>query len=203
MLDMIIKNTGNSRSLRSVANFMTLYPTYEAFVQALVSGTLPVDIGGVNAAGVQQMGTPLNKANLLTDATEVSLWGGAANRTVDQALLRLHQLTVYIQGIAQGRALSTWGSYVGTGTHGANNPNTLTFPFQPKLVAINITRGDYGYVLLAVQGGKSTFLLGNITGSYGLNVLTWAGNTLQWYNFANSSYQLNDSNQTYCYMAIG
>ena len=202
MLDMIIKNTGNSRSLRSVANFMTLYPTYEAFVQALVSGTLPVDIGGVNAAGVQQMGTPLNKANLLTDATEVSLWGGAANRTVDQALLRLHQLTVYIQGIAQGRALSTWGSYVGTGTYGQANPNTLTFPFQPKLVLIHGSRQAAGFI--AAYGVPEVQLFSGVDGAYGTNSIRWSGNNMSWFQFtANPYYQLNSENQTYYYTAIG
>lgn len=202
MLDMIIKNTGNSRSLRSVANFMTLYPTYEAFVQALVSGTLPVDIGGVNAAGVQQMGTPLNKANLLTDATEVSLWGGAANRTVDQALLRLHQLTVYIQGIAQGRALSTWGSYVGTGTYGQANPNTLTFPFQPKLVLIQGNGPAAGFI--AAYGVPEVQLFTGVSGAYGTNSIRWSGNNMSWFqSTANSYYQLNSENRTYYYTAIG
>lgn len=67
MKDMIPKGTGNSRFLRSVSNFKAIYPTYDDFVNALVAGTLPVDFNGINEAGVQQVGTALNKANLLTD----------------------------------------------------------------------------------------------------------------------------------------
>ena len=33
-----------------------------------------------------QEGTPLNKANLLSDATETAMFGSAANRTVDERL---------------------------------------------------------------------------------------------------------------------
>lgn len=69
MLDGIIKETGNSRYLRSVSGFLQLYPTYEAFAQALVAGTLPIDWNGINTDGWTQQGTPLNKSNLLTDAT--------------------------------------------------------------------------------------------------------------------------------------
>ena len=39
MKDMIIKGTGDSRYLKSVSNFLSLYPDYESFVAALVAGT--------------------------------------------------------------------------------------------------------------------------------------------------------------------
>ena len=69
MKDMIPSGDGNSRFLKSVAHFATLYPNYAAFVAALVAGTLPIDLNGINAEGCDQVGTPLNKANLLTDDT--------------------------------------------------------------------------------------------------------------------------------------
>ena len=56
MQDTIIKGTGNSRSLRSVPNFLRLYPSYEAFGQALVAGTLPIDLGGLNPTGGEGQG---------------------------------------------------------------------------------------------------------------------------------------------------
>ena len=73
MKDMVPKGTGNSRTLKSVANFLTLYPTYNDFAAALVAGTLPIDLGAINSAGCDEVGTPLNKANLLTDATATAL----------------------------------------------------------------------------------------------------------------------------------
>ena len=67
MIDSKLAGTGNSRFLKSVSNFKTLYPTYDDFVAALVTGTLPIDLNGINPDGWTQQGTPLNKANLLSD----------------------------------------------------------------------------------------------------------------------------------------
>lgn len=69
MQDAITKGEGNSRYLKTVSNFLSSYPTYEAFVDALVAGTLPIDLNGINPEGWAQQGTPLDKANILTDAT--------------------------------------------------------------------------------------------------------------------------------------
>lgn len=69
MQDGIIKGTGNSRYLKSISNFLTQYPTYQDFVAALVAGTLPIDLNGINETGWDQLGTALNKANLLSDET--------------------------------------------------------------------------------------------------------------------------------------
>lgn len=68
MRDIQIKNNGASHKLKSVSDFLTQYPTYEAFAAALVAGNLPVDIS-INAAGVDQMGTGLRKGTLLSDET--------------------------------------------------------------------------------------------------------------------------------------
>ena len=85
MKDGIIKATGNSRYLKSVANFLTLYPDYASFVEALVAGTLPIDLNGLNDAGWDQKPTYLNKANLLDDTTASKL-GLTGDPTVNQAL---------------------------------------------------------------------------------------------------------------------
>lgn len=73
MQDGIIKGTGNSRYLKSISNFLTQYPTYQDFVTALVAGTLPIDLNGINETGWDQLGTALNKANLLSDETAAAL----------------------------------------------------------------------------------------------------------------------------------
>lgn len=69
MKDSVIIESGNSRYLKSVADFKTLYPTYDDFAAALVAGTLPVDFNGINTAGFQQVGDVLGKNTLLKDAT--------------------------------------------------------------------------------------------------------------------------------------
>lgn len=90
MKDFVPKGTGNSRFLKSVSNFLSLYPDYNSFAQALVAGTLPIDLNGVNSAGYTQLGTALNKANLLDDTTAAAL-ELTGDPTVNQALYALSQ----------------------------------------------------------------------------------------------------------------
>lgn len=93
MKDFVPKGTGNSRYLKSVSNFLSLYPSYEDFVAALVAGTLPIDLNGINADGVTQVGTALTKANLLTDATAAALELKQTDPTVNDALYAISQKT--------------------------------------------------------------------------------------------------------------
>ena len=74
MQDAIIKGIGNSRYLKTVEEALSLYPTYEDFMQAMVAGIFPVDFNGINKDGWTQLGTLLNKANLLSD-TVISTLG--------------------------------------------------------------------------------------------------------------------------------
>lgn len=69
-----MKGNGNSRYLKTVGEALSLYPTYEDFLQAMIAGTFPVDFNGINKDGWTQRGTPLNKANLLSD-TVISTLG--------------------------------------------------------------------------------------------------------------------------------
>lgn len=69
MKDGIIAETGDSRRLRSIAGFKQRFPTYDDFVAGLIAGEIPVDLNGIDPDGWAQLGTLLNKANLLTDAT--------------------------------------------------------------------------------------------------------------------------------------
>lgn len=69
-----MKGNGNSRYLKTVGEALSLYPTYEDFLQAMIAGTFPVDFNGINKDGWTQLGTPLNKANLLSD-TVISTLG--------------------------------------------------------------------------------------------------------------------------------
>lgn len=86
MQDAIIKGIGNSRYLKTVGEALSLYPTYEDFLQAMIAGTFPVDFNGINKDGWTQQGTLLNKANLLSD-TVISTLGlsTGANSTPNDA----------------------------------------------------------------------------------------------------------------------
>jgi len=94
MQDAIALGTGNSRYLKSVSGFLSLYPTYEAFAEALVAGTLPIDLNGINPDGWAQQGTALDKANLLTDAT-AALVDLGSEATVNDVLATLAGLASF------------------------------------------------------------------------------------------------------------
>lgn len=101
------------------------------------------------------------------------------------------------------------GSYTGTGTYGASNPNSLTFDFAPKLLLVKMRRsaafyadnGTYNNCLLWMPGVTSCTIYGTSAKS---NDIVVNGNTISWYNnFSAVESQLNTSGQTYDYVAIG
>lgn len=133
MKDTVLKGTGNSRFLKSVEDFKTRYPTYDDFVAALVAGTLPIDLNGINAAGMDQVGTALNKASLLTDtvaALVAAAAGGTSPDTPNQALGKIAKSLSYDRVRV--------GGYSGNGTYGMANPTRLTFDdFTPYIILIS------------------------------------------------------------------
>lgn len=86
MTDGIIKGTGNSRYLKSVSNFLTLYPDYASLARGLVAGNVPIDLNGLNPGGWSTQGTQLNKATLLSDSTATALELSDDNATPDGAI---------------------------------------------------------------------------------------------------------------------
>lgn len=95
------------------------------------------------------------------------------------------------------------GSYTGTGTYGADNPNSLTFDFEPKLVVI----AGGGAAKMVAVNGETTCLSYAPGGSSGNNfvTVTWNGNAVSWCfpGSGNAAYQLNTAGTTYHYVAIG
>lgn len=140
MKDLVPKGTGNSRFLRSVSNFLSLYPDYEAFVAALVDGTLPIDLAGINTNGVTQVGTPLTKSNLLTDATATAL-GLSGDPTVNDALYALSQkgspAECHVYADAGTTVTMTKGSKTLTAVAGSNKQAIL---YPAELGAWNVKR---------------------------------------------------------------
>lgn len=118
------------------------------------------------------------------------------------------------------------GSYVGTGTYGANNPNSLTFDFVPKAVFMIGTKDS--------DGVHNAYMFGYDTGGNGLSQHTAMyydllttnyvenvgfgmpyggsnkqygkrsddGKTFSWYADYSSSYQFNNAGTTFYYMAL-
>lgn len=93
-------------------------------------------------------------------------------------------------------------SYVGTGTYGSSNPNSLTFPFKPKMIFLS--GGTIPCVCF--PGITSIYYVGlnNITVTARMSNTTWydENNRLSWYT-NDSDYQLNYSGRKYTAIAIG
>lgn len=123
MTDGVIKSTGNSRYLKSVANFMALYPTYEDFAAALIAGTLPVDLNGINPDGWSQQGTLMNTANLLADTTGAMLGLGSTG-TVNAALAALKTSLNAFPAASKVAAIETGTASASASTFSITTTNT-------------------------------------------------------------------------------
>ena len=114
------------------------------------------------------------------------------------------------------------GSYVGTGTHGKNNPCSLTFDFAPKILMFTERVRD-GNVMEHINYSSSATENFNI---HNLDALTTSyvegagfghesstkrpfgkksedGKTVYWYSEGGDSFQNNTSGSTYYWIAIG
>lgn len=93
------------------------------------------------------------------------------------------------------------GSYVGTGTSGSSNPNTLTFPFEPKVWGI-LTFPSAG----GAQATSTNLIPWGITPvviQSTSSVCAYDGNTVNFYNATSAANQCNTSGATYYYIALG
>lgn len=102
------------------------------------------------------------------------------------------------------------GSYVGTGTYGENNPNTLTFERDPSFVFVYCNEGG-------VEGLLCGFVIvPSLTNSYAADgfiklgsdmhcYAKYSGKTLNWYYDVDqfgAARQMNESGKTYDYLVL-
>ena len=115
--------------------------------------------------------------------------------------------TIEYLGVLGDKTSIETGSYVGTGTFGSGNPNTLTFGFEPKFVHIqsySIGDGDStGYGFAFFLSGTRGFTIGPSSSNnlFSLNA-KFNKNILSWYQ-ANEYAQLNEKNVKYFFAALG
>lgn len=117
-----------------------------------------------------------------------------------------------------GVASIATGSYVGTGTYGESNPNSLTLPFEPKLLMIapaargidfEDTNGSTFFHESAIWFAGTTKLLYRDSDTYyntAVCTFSVSGNTISWYSNTTNGLartQLNTSGKEYAYFAIG
>lgn len=168
----------------------------------------------VRADEPYQGGTPLNKETLLTDETAAAIGamlGADAPDTPDGAL---NALCNAIEDLINSKIQIETGTYVGDGTSGSSNKNVLNFSFEPKLVIIQgksfvNSSSEYPMLGVYVWGNYYMWVVGassTSVGGGGQVVASTSENKLSWYAKSTSSaaqYQLNYSNVTYQYFAIG
>ena len=92
------------------------------------------------------------------------------------------------------------GSYVGTGTYGASNPNSLSFEFNPKVVFLNSSMGGFA---IFIRDSAKTYIASNAA-NYPLseNNVSWESLGLKWWA-SNAEDQLNISEVKCSYIALG
>lgn len=157
-----------------------------------------------------ELGTALNKANLLTDATAAAIAAafGSTPDTPNEALALL-------AGAANVEIIE----YVGTGTYGAGNKCSVTFTHEPKFVievpsgAASVVSNYYGYTALLPWAKMKScyeayptnckFALMNNTNGYMNYTLSNDNKTLEWWyaSASQAEQQLNASNQTYYFIS--
>lgn len=164
MIDSVLKGTGNSRFLKSAVPAGTSWADALAMLQA---GTFPIDLNGINTEGFQQVGTPLNKANLLKDATaaQIGLPSSATPNDMFNALAHAGDLHVWrktVKNAADVPAGYTLGD-VQTGNFKFVADSYRTFEFGTPSV------DDAGNVGLNVEGsvnGRYNSNFDNLKGKF-------------------------------------
>ena len=170
MQDGIIAGNANSRYLKTVTSALSLYPDYESFMAALIAGTFPIDLNGINTGGWTQQGTPLNKANLFSDLTASAL-GLSASNTPNDALAKLKELNDNIQN--QINTAVMIGSFSTEKISGAVI-KSINLGYKPRIVILYSNSSvDFNYI-------PTYYRTGEFSPSYGIKVLTQlysSGNT--------------------------
>lgn len=195
-------------------DYDTLYPATKG--ENLVSA-VPLELGGTGgttgAAGMKNLIDALSTVTPVgTDLLPLKDVSGniAGKATIDSIL-----------SLVGGGAKIQTGSYVGTGTYGQDNPCSLTFDFEPKILTITsawtengpnqYATAQYYQITIYIAAVQSALVGSNSATVWGLFnadtrdviTMTTAGQTVSWYSFTNDNEQLNNDQYTYYYIAIG
>lgn len=177
------------------------YPGTENEFKQLMAGPIPIAHGGTEATTAEQARKNLSAAAVMK-----------LTQAEYDALPAIDPSTVYVITDAVSDVPKiTRGSYIGTGTFGKDNPNTLNFPFEPKIVIVCDVGSDSG-------SGKNNLIMVNPASYTNTNPsdsrhkanLTWGEKSVSWWvnssgvqNSVNVSLQGNVSGTTYYYTVIG
>lgn len=153
----------------------------------------------------------INKSTLLQDATAV-LYGLGTDAVPDDVLTKIFNL---IDTLETNNAKITTGSYEGTGTYGASNPNVINTEFPPQFLLLyqsplNWTRSDSPPTMYAVYSEISVITVTRYTTSSASNGtiplrITWGETSVSWYLDGTSYYgkQQQFNTGTWYYLVLG
>lgn len=164
MTDTIIKNAGNSRSIRSVPNLAALAPTWEKALEMLTSEAgLPIDMGPLNPLGVDVMGTPLDSEHLIT----VEMGGYRGNG------LSGPSAAVTLQFPSTPKFILVCSTYNSNLKDGFG----FIFPSETRAIAIHYssTKFNVDNLVLSVNGGTVSFYTHLEGTKYGYLMLNGSG----------------------------
>ena len=92
------------------------------------------------------------------------------------------------------------GEYVGKGTRGKDNPNSITVDFKPQFVALGDGAGSQYHFLMRPRTGSLDAAVSSVD-------VIWGENTVSWYcgtnDSRNISWQCNVDGVTYYWVAFG
>ena len=185
-------------------DYDTLYPKTTG---AQISGAVPIASGGTNgtsaASGINNLISGLSQitpaSNDLFPFRDIS--GNTGGSVTLANLVNVLSSDFSTLGFTKIQT----GSYVGTGTYGVDNPNSLTFDFMPKFVIVTpdlAGKGSLeGYIGIFIYGAAFVPFSygGGTSGGDNLNLIVsgWGTNTLKWYSGGNDRNQLNESPSGY------
>lgn len=196
-------------------DYDTLYPKT---IGAQIVGAVPIASGGTNgtsaASGINNLISGLSQitpaSNDLFPFRDISGNTGGSVTLANLAVALgnngvITPSNLAVQASALGFTKIQTGSYVGTGTYGVDNPNSLTFDFVPKFVIVTPDLAGRssleGYIGIFIYGAVFVpfSYSGTVTGADNVNLIVsgWGTNTLKWYNGGNDRNQLNESPSGY------
>lgn len=208
----VIEKDGLYQYIDEYGNIYILYPVTKldnvsgtGKLVHLENGTTLKTLDGTNIAFV----TADDIKNFVTssDLEALSNTANAADRVkYESGVLK----TLGGTEIVTGNAKIATGSYVGTGTFGAENPTTLNLDFEPSLVFIKAKGVNWFYIIyaLVLSNAYSSF---GYARNYSANNTDMAkksadGKTVSWYTKESGNsgvQQANAIDTEYEYIAIG
>lgn len=176
MKDTIIKGTGDSRYLKSA---IPENITHAQLVEMLRNGTFPIDLNGINEAGIEQLGTPLNTATLLSDETAEEIGIEKDNPTVDDALSKVRKhATEEVGDIKISTRTDVGDKYLLA--NGAD-VSTVNYPDLVGVVPKTIAKDDYDTHHISDTATSQRIYSSNVVEENGnLHMLVWNGSAYLW-----------------------